>query len=440
MIALVDCNAFFCSCERLFAPKYIHLPVVVLSNNDGLVISRTKEAKKLGIKMCDPHFKIKKFEKSSQLKIFSSNYKLYNNLSKRVIKVLEGYSSEVDVYSVDEAFLHINYLQTKSDLLHLGEEIKNKILKYVGIPVSVGFGPTKTLAKLATSVAKENKTGVCIITPNDRSILESMQIDEIWGIGRKLSIKYKLEKIFTPYHLMTIPSLSWLKKNFGKNGLTVYWELHGVKVHQISVQKNLRQSVMCSRTLAAPLSSYDLVKDILAKHIINATRKLRKEQLYAKEFTIFLRHEENFESRYSEESFSFKTVIIQSPSNSDAYFIKLGQQLLEQVFSEALSRGKKHFYKKIGVAFNSLSGELQLEQSNFLSCLSNSGQCNQQNKVEQIGQQRISCNKLSTVVDTINEKYGKSTLQFAICAKNRLSESERESNLKKYFDNLPIAN
>ena len=184
-IALVDCNSFYVSCERLFNPKIRNLPVVVLSNNDGCVISRSKEAKVLGIKMGEPYFKVKELVKKNNVQIFSSNYSLYGDLSRRVMRVLKGFSDKIEIYSIDEAFIDLSHIKDET-AEEYGKKIRERVLKWTGIPTSVGISCTKTLSKVANHVAKKNKAGVIFLKKDIDEILKKFEISDVWGVGRQL--------------------------------------------------------------------------------------------------------------------------------------------------------------------------------------------------------------------------------------------------------------
>ena len=188
-IALVDCNSFYVSCERLFNPKIQNKPVVVLSNNDGCVISRSNEAKALGIRMGEPYFKVKELIKRNNVHIFSSNYALYGDLSRRVMKVLKTFSTNVEIYSIDEAFIDLSFLK-EEDVENYGKEIRKKVLKWTGIPTSVGISTTKTLSKVANHIAKKERTGVMYLNKNIDERLKKFTIKYVWGVGRQLSKLY----------------------------------------------------------------------------------------------------------------------------------------------------------------------------------------------------------------------------------------------------------
>ena len=202
-IALVDCNSFYVSCERLFNTSIIKKPVIVLSSNDGCVISRSTEAKILGIKMVEPYFKVKKIVKKNNVKVFSSNYSLYGDISRRVMKTLKQFSPKIEIYSIDEAFLDLSSIKDK-DLLEYGSRIRKTILKWTGIPTSIGIATTKTLSKIANHIAKKDNLGVInlINTQQIDKILKKIKINDVWGVGRQLTQFYIKNGINTAYQLI----------------------------------------------------------------------------------------------------------------------------------------------------------------------------------------------------------------------------------------------
>ena len=207
-IALVDCNSFYVSCERLFNPSIIKKPVVVLSNNDGCVISRSTEAKILGIKMGEPYFKVERIVKKNDIKVFSSNYSLYGDISRRVMKTLRQFAPQIEIYSIDEAFLNLTSIKNK-DLLEYGHKIRKTILKWTGIPTSIGIAPTKTLSKVANHIAKRESSGVINLIDSKKmdEILSKIKINEVWGIGRQLTKFYTKNKINNAYDLKNMSKI-----------------------------------------------------------------------------------------------------------------------------------------------------------------------------------------------------------------------------------------
>ena len=229
IIALVDCNSFYVSCERLFNPKISQSPVVVLSNNDGCVIARSAEAKKIGIKMGEPYFKIKNIVTVNNVQVFSSNYALYGDISRRIMTILKNLFPIIEYYSIDEAFLDLSNMSIKN-MNSFIIDIKKTIYQNTGIPVSIGVGNNKTLSKMANHLAKKNTEGVADLTKLTQeeinSILKNIDIEDVWGVGRQLSNLYKKNKINNAYELK-YSSSSWIKKNTNVFGLKTVMELNG---------------------------------------------------------------------------------------------------------------------------------------------------------------------------------------------------------------------
>ena len=245
-IALVDCNSFYVSCERLFNPKIRNVPVVVLSNNDGCVISRSTEAKALGIKMGEPYFKVKELVKKNNVQIFSSNYSLYGDLSRRVMRVLKGFSDKIEIYSIDEAFIDLSHIKDEMTEEY-GKKIRERVLKWTGIPTSVGISCTKTLSKVANHVAKKNKAGVIFLKKDIDEILKKFEISDVWGVGRQLSKLYIKNGIDNAYKLKNI-SNTWVKKSTNVLGAKTVMELRGISCIDLETEETKRKSCCVSRS------------------------------------------------------------------------------------------------------------------------------------------------------------------------------------------------
>ena len=212
-LALVDCNSFYVSCERLFNPRIRKKPVVVLSNNDGCIISRSNEAKALGIKMGEPYFKAKDIIIKNKVEVFSSNYSLYGDLSRRVMRTLKRFNTEIEVYSIDEAFIDLSNFPDQ-DIEKVGKEIRETVLKWTGIPTSIGIAKTKTLSKIANHIAKKKISGVTSLIgiENIDPILEKIDINDVWGVGKQLTKFYQKNGIYNAKQLKN-KSNSWIKKS-----------------------------------------------------------------------------------------------------------------------------------------------------------------------------------------------------------------------------------
>ncbi|MFZ5773369.1 MAG: Y-family DNA polymerase [Thermodesulfobacteriota bacterium] len=289
LFALVDCNNFYASCERLFAPRLIGRPVVVLSNNDGCIIARSNEAKALGIAMGAPYFKCEKLLKAQGVEVFSSNYALYGDISSRVMSLLGQLEPEVEVYSIDEAFLHLT-ARAGGTLADYGRELRQRLWRWTGIPVSIGIGPTKTLAKVAGHLAKKNEAlqGVFDITTGDvDEILGRFPVAEVWGIGRRLAERLTLCGVTTALDLKNCGD-GWLRKKLSITGLRTAMELRGVSCLTLENCPVSRKSIASSKSFGYQVESLAELKEALATYIEQAAVRLRGQHLLANSLEISL--------------------------------------------------------------------------------------------------------------------------------------------------------
>jgi len=270
-IALVDCNSFYVSCERLFNPKIRNVPVVVLSNNDGCVISRSTEAKALGIKMGEPYFKVKELVKKNNVQIFSSNYSLYGDLSRRVMRVLKGFSDKIEIYSIDEAFIDLSHIKDEMTEEY-GKKIRERVLKWTGIPTSVGISCTKTLSKVANHVAKKNKAGVIFLKKDIDEILKKFEISDVWGVGRQLSKLYIKNGIDNAYKLKNI-SNTWVKKSTNVLGAKTVMELRGIPCIDLETEETKRKSCCVSRSFGKKSWKSRQTKRVYNNALLERSRK-----------------------------------------------------------------------------------------------------------------------------------------------------------------------
>ena len=362
MFALVDCNNFYVSCERVFCPKLEGRPVVVLSNNDGCIVARSNEAKDLGIKMGVPFFQVEKLLKNENVAVFSSNYSLYGDLSARIMNILSGYCNEMEIYSIDEAFLEFpNW--TGKELYEIGLEIKADILKQTGIPVSIGFGKTKTLCKVANYLAKKeqknaikNKTksiygGVLVF--GDRNIdnfLKMIPISDIWGVGRQYCKKFLSYGIKTAYDLKNC-NLEWVKKQTNLLGRGIVLELRGEKFFNLETAPSPKKSIVSSKSFGSPVVAISEMKQAISTHASKIAEKLRKQNSVAGHLSVFI-----MTNRFSNNPPGisyFKTISIQIPAtNYTPDLIKSACQLIDKIWpknNEKNSKINDFKYKKCGV-------------------------------------------------------------------------------------------
>ena len=281
MYALVDCNNFYASCERVFQPHLNGEPIVILSNNDGCIISRSYEAKALGFAMGAPEFQVRQELRDKKVHVFSSNYALYGDLSNRVMKILEGYTPNLEVYSIDEAFLNFDGMPI-SDFHDYGLQMKQRVQKWVGIPVCVGFAPTKALSKVANKIAKkyqERTQGIYVIDTEEKRIkaLKWTKIEDVWGIGYRLRKKMVAHNILTAYDFTKPQHEAWIRKEMGVLGMRLKYELEGKSVLDLEPIKEQKKSIATTRSFPKQLSDWDSLRERVATFAAVCAEKLRKQ-------------------------------------------------------------------------------------------------------------------------------------------------------------------
>lgn len=352
--ALVDCNCFYVSCERVFRPELKEKPVVVLSNNDGCVIARSPEAKAMGIKMAVPFFGIQEYVDRGDLNVFSSNYALYGDLSARVMNVLEHNAPQVEVYSIDEAFLNLEGMQNFNNMNELGHRLKEVVYRSVGIPVGVGIGPTKTLAKLANYAAKHYpKTGGVVNLHNHRwlqRLLSKTPVSEVWGVGRRTFEMLKAEGIHTAADLAASDAET-MRRRYSVVMERTILELRGIKCFTFDEQPQPKQQVLCSRTFSSRITKLQPLQEAVREYAARAGEKLRKEKRLARYITLYIRTNPNAisEPKYSNVA-SFR---LPCPTNDSRIIMKVAVRLLDHIYREGFR------YMKAGVVLN----DLQLEKN-----------------------------------------------------------------------------
>jgi Nucleotidyltransferase/DNA polymerase involved in DNA repair len=292
MFALADVNSFYASCETVFRPDLRGRPVVVLSNNDGCVIARSMEAKKLGIRMGDPFFKMRDIFEKHKVVTFSSNYALYADMSSRVMTVLEEMSPAVEVYSIDEAFMNLQGVSNCRDLEEFGREVRAKVLQWTGLTVGVGIAPTKTLAKLANYAAKNwTKAGGVLdlsLLARQRKLMALVEVGEVWGIGRKISKKLNDMGIKTALQLADTPT-PLIRKHFNIVLERTVRELRGEPCLELEEFAPTKQQIICSRSFGDRVSEYDSMREAICSHAVRAAEKLRGEHQYCRHISAFVK-------------------------------------------------------------------------------------------------------------------------------------------------------
>jgi len=345
--ALVDCNSFYTSCEKLFRPDLKNRPVVVLSNNDGCVVARSAEAKKLKIGMAVPLYQVRDLIQREQVTVFSSNYALYADISARVMRTLEEIAPAVEIYSIDEAFLDLSGVETSRNLLDFGQEIRRTVDRWIGVPVSVGIAPTKTLAKLANHAAKRYARTEGVVDLRDpvrqRRLLAITPLKEIWGIGSRLSQRLEAMGIHNALQLANSdPRL--MRKAFSVVVERTVRELNGEACIGLDETPAAKQQIICSRSFGTHITQYRDMREAISDYASRAAEKLREEQRYARVVTIYLRtnpHNDR-DPQYSNAA----SVELPLPSNDSRDIIAACQDLLRAVYRDG------YRYMKAGVMLN----------------------------------------------------------------------------------------
>lgn len=341
VFALVDCNNFYASCEKLFRPDLKDTPVVVLSNNDGCVVARSREAKLLGIKMGVPIFQIKAEMQRHGILAFSSNYALYADLSSRVMRTLEEMAPRVEVYSIDEAFLDLTGIESAISLVEFGQQVRERIGHWIGITVCVGIAPTKTLAKLANHAAKKYPAtqGVVDLTNPDRQrrLLALVPVDDVWGVGRRLSKRLNALGITTALDLANASPRA-IRDQFSVVLERTVRELNGESCIELEEIPPTKKHIVCSRSFGAKVTQFELLREAVCEYATRATEKLRKEQQQAKVMTVFIRTSpfKDNEPQYSN-SASGELLI---PSCDTRDFIELASHLLKRIWKDGFRYAK----------------------------------------------------------------------------------------------------
>ena len=402
-IGLIDCNSFYVSCERLFNPKIRKKPVVVLSNNDGCIISRSNEAKALGIKMGEPYFKAKDIIIKNNVNVFSSNYSLYGDLSRRVMRTLKRFNSDIEVYSIDEAFMDLSNFSDK-EIEEVGKEIRSTVLKWTGIPTSIGIAKTKTLSKVANHIAKKTKAGVTSLIgiENLDPILEKVEINDVWGVGRQLTKFYQKNGIYNAKQLKN-KSNTWIKKCSNVLSSRTAMELRGISCIELEKTTSKRKSCVVSRSFGKRVENFQELKEAVVSYCLNASEKLRSENLVAKALTVFVRTSP-FQRNFGYYSNS-KTIDFPIATNNSIETVKTAITILESIYKNG------YRYQKAGVMFSGLSDENSKENL-FAS-----------EKDEKI-------NKLMRSIDKTNFRFGRRTLSIASAGIRKKWFMKREHSSK----------
>lgn len=350
MVGLIDCDNFFCSCERVFRPDLVGKPIVVLSNNDGCVVARSKEVKAMGIKDCMPYYQLLEQYPDSGIVAFSSNYTLYGDMSARVMAVLRESVPDVIQYSIDEAFLDLRGME-QMDLKKWGEELCRKVLKCTGMPVSLGIAPTKTLAKMASRYAKKYPAyNKCCVIGNDEQLEKALRlfpVGDVWGIGRRITRTLERFGIRTAYDFTQRPK-SWIRSKFHVTGERTWAELRGESVIDVDgLDVVEKKTIVTSRSFPGMLTEIEDVRSHVANYAARCAMKLRKQNSVCSLVTVFIQSNhfrEDLEQYDNSASYSFMTA-----TNTTTEIVNVAIRILDTIFHKGIR------YKRAGIMVSGIS-------------------------------------------------------------------------------------
>lgn len=420
-IALIDVNNFYVSCERSFNPALKSNPVIVLSNNDGCVISRSNEAKALGIKMGEPWFKCQDLVNKHKIKGLSSNYALYADMSNRVMTILSDFSPHQEVYSIDECFLDLTGFE-KKNLVEYGQQMRSRILKWTGLPVCVGIGASKTLAKLANHIAKKQTqfNGVCNLNqlPEDalNRLFSELDVGEVWGVGRKLAIKLKALGIHTVMDLKQANS-EYLRQQFSVVMEKTVRELNGTVCIELEEIVPPRKQILSSRSFGHPVRDFNSLAESISLYMSRAAEKLRSQHALANIVQVYIRTSpfKLDEAQYG----NGMTIPLPAPTDDTRQLVKVALWALKRLY-------KPHFnYAKAGVSLSDIIPRASAQFDLFASEQSNSRST-----------------RLMSAMDCINAKMGRESIKLAcegFARPWKMKQGNKSPNYTTHWDQIPIA-
>ena len=411
---LADCNNFYCSCERVFRPDLRDQPVVVLSNNDGCIVARSEESKRLGIKMGEPYFKIKSLLEKNNVAVFSSNYNLYGDMSRRVMSLLSSYFPRISIYSIDEAFIDLSEISDLNYLKELSYKAVMSINKGVGIPVSLGIAPTKTLAKMASVYAKKHKgyNGVCIIDNDEKreKALRLFPIGDVWGIGRKHSKRLEYNGIKTAWDFTQMLE-EWVKREMSVTGLRTWKELRGESCIA-DEDMPYKKSICTSRSFPNQgLNKLEDLEEAVANFAAMCSKKLREQHTVCQALSVFA-----YGSRFRDDmpqNYIHEIINLDVPTNDMQEIVSLTVKALKRTWKTGT-----YYYKKAGVVAYNITEDKGVQGSLF-DTVDRDKQAN-----------------LSKIVDEINMRNGLDTVRVAVQGFNNNWHIKNEYVSKQYTTNI----
>jgi DNA polymerase V len=423
MFALVDVNNFYVSCERVFQPQLEHVPMVVLSNNDGCAVARSAEVKALGVKMGAPWFKMKALAKEHGILALSSNYTLYGDMSNRATAVLRDFSPDIEVYSVDESFLRVESVaHLYGGVTAMGQQIRHRVKQWTGLPVCVGCGPTKTLAKIANHLAKKNPEfeGVCdlhaIPRPERLQWMSQLEVGEVWGVGKRIAKRLNAMGVETVLDLRNI-SIKEIRAQFGVVMERTCNELRGISCLELEDVAPPKQQIMSSRSFGSPVTTLAELREAVASYVSRAAEKLRAQGSVAAAVHIYIQT-----NRFKESNLQYNEgllVPLPDPTDDTRLLASAATLGLGLIFKPGYQ------YKKAGIMLTLISDKAKRQQTLFDDPL-----------------QRAQSAKLMAAMDAINAEFGRDTVRAGATGTEKrwaMRSENRSPRFTTRWDELPIA-
>lgn len=418
MIALLDANNFFVSCERVFRPDLVHKPVAVLSNNDGCLIARSNEVKEMGVPMGAPYFKYKKILDQHNVTVFSSNFSLYGDMSARMMSIIRSFAPNVEIYSVDEAFIDCSGIE---DLEGFAKHIRQVMWSSLGLPVSIGISHTKVLSKAAAHFSKKVKAfkSVCVLKEAERidKALHHLKVRDIWGVGKKTAQRLERRGILTAYNLKQVDP-RWMRQNFTVIGERLVRELNGISCLKIDDREDHKQSIQVTRSFSKSITEFEELNAVVASYASKLGRKLRADNLKTTSISVFIRTNRH---RPQDIQYGNSTIItFPFPRQDDAGLIKAASQALQDIYRPGLR------YSKAGVVGLGLVSEDHAQQMDLFAAGVQEG---------------VQSPQLWEAFDELNQRYGVGTVFSAACGKSVRWRDKKDNVSPAYttsWEDLPI--
>ncbi|UJX40394.1 Y-family DNA polymerase [Desulfovibrio sp. JY] len=392
ILALVDCNSFYASCEKVFVPSLANRPVVVLSNNDGCVIARSAEAKAAGIPMGKPAFECRELFRRHNAAVFSSNYTLYGDMSARVMKTLARFTPNLEIYSIDEAFLELTGMPY--DVMAYSRQIRATVGRWTGIPVSIGLGPTKTLAKVANKLAKKDAALEGVLDfeacADPDAVLERVPVEDVWGIGRRYTAMLERLGVRNARQFRDLPR-DLVKKRMTIGGLHTQLELRGIPCLDLETVAPAKKSVAASRSFSRPVLAIEDMREAVATYVTRAAERMRAARLQANGVTVWVQTNTFIEGEPQYANSAYAALPVATAHT--AAIIRAAIRVLERIFR------KGYRYKKAGIMLSGLE-RLKNRQLSLLEPEPEAGGRGE---------------RLMRVLDAINDRFGRDALKFAAC-------------------------